>query len=271
MILLNGINYGDLHFWLNAAAIAVLLFALNIFFLNYLKRAFITLFFFILTPITLTLYLIGYTEAFMAALALIVIASVLFTITNIPDFRPLTGNPLKKDATFLGFTLRGRRGTKKHIKIYDRDLVFHEIENAVDSMTKTKTGCLITIERNTPLDDVMRNGTMINAAVSSPLLLSIFYRGTVLHDGAVIVRENMIVAASVYYPPSTKPLAGKVGSRHRAALGISEISDSVTIVVSEETGRISLAYKGLLQSVSRENFIRVLTDYVDMGLDEKEK
>ena len=71
--------------------------------------------------------------------------------------------------------------------------------------------------------------------------------------------------------PQPNPLAGKVGSRHRAALGISEISDSVTIVVSEETGRISIAYKGLLQSVPRDNFIRILTDYVDMGLEEKEK
>ncbi|HKM02439.1 MAG TPA: DNA integrity scanning protein DisA nucleotide-binding domain protein [Bacilli bacterium] len=271
MFLINGVNYGDFNFWINFAAIAVLLLTLNIFYLKHLRRIFITATFFILTPVSLALFAFGYTEAFFVAIALIIVATIVFTVTNIPDFRPLTGNPLKKDAMFLGIPLKGRWGKKKHVKIYDRDAVFHELENAIDSLTKTKTGALITIERTTPLDDVIRNGTIINAAVSSPLLLSIFYKGTVLHDGAVIIRDNMIIAASVYFPPSTKPLAGKVGSRHRAALGISEISDSVTIVVSEETGRISIAYKGLLQSVPRDNFIRILTDYVDMGLEEKEK
>lgn len=270
VFLLNGVNYGDLHFWINFAIIGFILLAVNVFYLKYLKRIFITTFLFVISIVTMTLFALGYTEAFLTALIILLAGLVLFTVTNIPDFRPLVGNPLKKDSTFLGFPLRGRRGGRKHVKIYDRDALFHELENAIESLTKTKTGALITIERNTPLDDVMRNGTMINAVVSSPLLLSIFYKGTILHDGAVIIRENMIVAASVYYQPSTKPLAGKVGSRHRAGLGISEVSDSVTIIVSEETGRISLAYKGLLQSVSRENFVRVLTDYVDMGLDEKE-
>lgn len=271
MFLLNGVNYGDLHFWINFGVIALIYTAINIFYLRYLKRVFITLFLFVVTTLSLGLFALGYAEAFMASLMITIIGVILFTVTNIPEFRPIVGNPLKKDATFLGFPLKGKRGPRKHIKIYDREAMFHELETAVDSFTKTKTGALITIERNTPLDDVMRNGTIINAVVSAPLLQSIFYKGTVLHDGAVIVRENMIVAASVYYQPSTKPLAGKVGSRHRAGLGISEMSDSVTIIVSEETGRISLAYKGLLQSVSRENFVRVLTDYVDMGLDEKDE
>ncbi len=270
IFLLNGVNYNDPHFWIGFAIVAVLIILLAVFYLRYLKRIFITLFYFFFIPLTLTIYVLGYQTAFYVSFAIMIIASILFSITNIPEFRPLVGNPLKKDATFLGFPLKRKRGARKHIKIYDRDAVFHELENAVDSLSKTKTGALITIERNTTLDDVMRNGTEINAAVNSPLLLSIFYKGTILHDGAVIIRDNIIVAASVYYTPSTKPLAGKVGSRHRAALGISEISDSVTIIVSEETGRISLAYKGLLQSVSRENFVRVLTDYMDMGLNEKE-
>lgn len=262
-------NFGDVNFWINFGVATVLLLGATIFFLTYLKRVFITIFYLILTTFTIALLLLGYQEAFLVSLGVYVIGSILFLITNVPDFRPLVGNPLKKDVTFLGFPIRSRQGGRKVVKIYDRDAVLHELENAVDTLSKTKTGALITIERNTSLDEVMKNGTMINAAVNSPLLLSIFYKGTALHDGAVVIRDNLIVAASVYYTPSTKPLSGKVGSRHRAALGISEISDSVTIVVSEETGRIALAYKGFLQTVSRENFIRVLTDYLDMGLDEE--
>lgn len=261
-------NFGDFNFWINFGFATVFLVATTIFFLKYLKRIFITLFYFIVTPITLALLLFSYNEAFFVGLFVHQLGSILFLVTNIPEFRPIVGNPLKKDSTFLGFPLKNKKGKRRHVKIYDRDAVFHELENAVDVLSKTKTGALITIERNTLLDEVMRNGTIINAAINSPLLLSIFYKGTALHDGAVVIRDNMIVAASVYYTPSTKPLSGKVGSRHRAALGISEMSDSVTIVVSEETGRISLAYKGLLQSVSRENFLRVLTDYMDMGLEE---
>lgn len=267
MVLASLSNFGDFNFWINFGVALVIIVATTIFFLSYLKRLFSTIFYFVVTPLLIVLLLFGYEIAFFAALALYVVGTTLFVVTNVPDFRPLVGNPLKKDSTFLGFPLRGHKG-RRQVKIYDRDAVFHELENAVDALSKTKTGALITIERNTSLDEVIKNGTMINAAVNSPLLLSIFYKGTVLHDGAVVIRDNLIVAASVYYTPSTKPLSGKVGSRHRAALGISEISDSVTIVVSEETGRISLAYKGFLQSVTRENFIRVLTDYMDMGLDE---
>jgi len=95
--------------------------------------------------------------------------------------------------------------------------------------------------------------------------MTIFYPGTRLHDGAVIIRDNVIYAASVYYTPTTKALSGKYGSRHRAAIGISEISDSITIVVSEETGRISIAQNGELESVSPDKFIERLTEYMLQG------
>ena len=93
--------------------------------------------------------------------------------------------------------------------------------------------------------------------------MTIFYPGTRLHDGAVVIHGNEIVAASVFYTPTTKPFAGKYGSRHRAALGISEISDSVTVVVSEETGRISFAVDGQLDAVDQESFLRVFENYMD--------
>lgn len=104
---------------------------------------------------------------------------------------------------------------------------------------------------------------MVNAPVSSELLVTIFYPGTRLHDGAVVIRDNVILAASVYYTATTKPLSGKFGSRHRAAIGISEITDSVTIVVSEETGRISIACAGELESVSLDNFPRIFREYME--------
>ena len=102
----------------------------------------------------------------------------------------------------------------------------------------------------------------MNAPITPELLMTIFYPGTRLHDGAVVVRRDLIMAASVYYTPTTKPLTGKFGSRHRAAIGISEVTDSVTVVVSEETGRISLAVAGELIHVTPDNFLRVLEDYI---------
>ena len=110
---------------------------------------------------------------------------------------------------------------------------------------------------------MIKNGVSVKAPVTAELLMTIFYPGTRLHDGAVVIHGNEIVAASVFYTPTTKPFAGKYGSRHRAALGISEISDSVTIVVSEETGRISFAVNGNLESVDQENFLRVFENYMD--------
>ena len=115
----------------------------------------------------------------------------------------------------------------------------------------------MTFEKNNSLDEYINKGVKVNAPVSMELLTTIFYEGTTLHDGAVIIRDNMIVAASVYYIPTVKPMNGKYGARHRASLGISEVCDALTVVVSEETGRISLAIDGELQAVTRENFLQV--------------
>ena len=106
------------------------------------------------------------------------------------------------------------------------------------------------------MDEYINKGVKVNAPVSMELLTTIFYEGTTLHDGAVIIRDNMIVSASTYYIPTVRPMNGKYGARHRASLGISEVCDAVTVVVSEETGRISLAVDGELQAVTRENFLQ---------------
>jgi diadenylate cyclase len=126
------------------------------------------------------------------------------------------------------------------------------------TLSKQKIGAIITFEKKDSLNDVIKSGTILNAPVVPELLLTIFYEGTRLHDGAVIIRDDKILAASVYFTPTTRPLTGKFGSRHRAAIGISEITDSVTVVVSEETGRISIAYDGELQAVAPDTFLKSL-------------
>lgn len=147
-------------------------------------------------------------------------------------------------------------------KIFDTQLLNKNIETTVISLSNSRIGAIITFEKNSSLKDIIKNGVPIHAPVTPELLLTIFYPGTRLHDGAVVVHGNEILAASVFYTPTTKPFAGKYGSRHRAAIGISEISDAVTIVVSEETGRISIAVNGELEAVNQTNFLRVFDNYM---------
>jgi diadenylate cyclase len=153
---------------------------------------------------------------------------------------------------------------KKIVQTADENQkVYQEINEAVGYLSKTKTGAIITLEKKQNLNEFMKNGVEINAPISSELIMTIFFQGTRLHDGAIVVRNGLIIAASVYYTPTTKPMAGKYGSRHRAAIGISELSDSVTVVVSEETGRISIAYGGELEAVFHDNFQKVLVHYME--------
>jgi len=122
-----------------------------------------------------------------------------------------------------------------------------EIVEASYEMGKVKTGALIVIERREQLDEYIRTGIALDSKISSQLLINIFEHNTPLHDGAVIVREDRIVSATCYLPLSNDMgLSKELGTRHRAALGISEASDSVTVVVSEETGSVSIAMEGTL-------------------------
>lgn len=124
----------------------------------------------------------------------------------------------------------------------------NEIAKACVEMGKVKTGALIVIEQKISLRDYERTGIDVDAMVSSQLLINIFEHNTPLHDGAVIVRGNRITSATCYLPLSDNlDLSKELGTRHRAAVGISEVTDSLTIIVSEETGRISVAYEGELE------------------------
>lgn len=137
----------------------------------------------------------------------------------------------------------------------ERKQLYKIINSTVAALSSSKTGAIMTFEKTNSLDDYINKGVKVNAPISMELLTTIFYVGTTLHDGAVVIRDNMIVAASVYYVPTVKAMNGKYGARHRASLGISEVCDAVTVVVSEETGRISLAVDGELQAVTRETFL----------------
>lgn len=136
------------------------------------------------------------------------------------------------------------------------DKTLEEIINACNSMARVKTGALIVVEQNTHLDDIVKTGIAIDSLVSNQLLINIFEHNTPLHDGAVVVRGDRIVAATCYLPLSDNlSLSKDLGTRHRAGVGISEVSDSMTVIVSEETGRISIAYGGKLTRItSREEF-----------------
>lgn len=127
--------------------------------------------------------------------------------------------------------------------------VYNEIIKAVYEMSKERTGALIVMEKDVMLNEYERTGITIDAQVSSQLLINIFEHNTPLHDGAVFIKDNRIVAATCYLPLSDNEQLNKaLGTRHRAAVGISEVSDSLTIVVSEETGFVSVAKDGRLYS-----------------------
>ena len=140
----------------------------------------------------------------------------------------------------------------------EKEHLVEELVKACTQMSASKTGALISLEQGQDLSDYIKTGTSMNSIVSSELLCSIFQYGTPLHDGAVIIRGVRIACAAAYFPPTTKELPTSYGARHRAAVGISEITDSITIIVSEETGTISIAEAGELKSYTSEE----LRDYL---------
>ena len=133
------------------------------------------------------------------------------------------------------------------------DETISEIVRACVQMARVKTGALIVIEQTSPLQEFVRTGIDVDAKVTSQLLVNIFEKNTPLHDGAVIIQGDRIAAATCYLPLSENRMDKDLGTRHRAGVGISELTDSLTIIVSEETGEISLAYKGALtRNVTKE-------------------
>lgn len=143
------------------------------------------------------------------------------------------------------------------------------IVRAVSQLGKNKVGALIVLERTIELDEYIETGIMLNADISSALLEQIFEHNTPLHDGAVIIRNNEIVSATCYLPLSENmDISKELGTRHRAGLGISEKSDCITIIASEETGFISVARNGqLTRNISSEDLREMLIDDAESDMD----
>lgn len=147
--------------------------------------------------------------------------------------------------SIISFVLPFDTGGDKNERFSDKTIT--EIVRAVGEMSEVRTGALIVIEQNIILTEYINTGIPLDSEISSQLLVNIFEHNTPLHDGAVIIRGNRIVSATCYLPISdNEKISKKYGTRHRAALGISEVSDSLTIIVSEETGRVSYALNGEL-------------------------
>lgn len=137
------------------------------------------------------------------------------------------------------------------------DKTIDELVKASYAMGRVKTGALIVIEDQIKLDEYIRTGIDVDAMLTSQLLINIFEKNTPLHDGAIIVRGNRVVSATCYLPLSDSlTLSKDLGTRHRAAVGISEVSDSMTIVVSEETGKVSVATKGQIYHDIDADFLK---------------
>lgn len=153
------------------------------------------------------------------------------------------------------------------------DRTINEIVKASIEMGKVKTGALIVIEQEQSLNEYERTGIDVDGIVSSQLLINIFEHNTPLHDGAVIVRGNRITSATCYLPLSDNMALSKdLGTRHRAGVGISEVTDSLTVIVSEETGKISVAYGGQLErSLDAERLKARLADIQNKPTEEKKR
>ena len=197
-------------------------------------------------------------------------AGVLVTVVVIvfqPELRRALEQLGRKNIIFSIF------GTSAVIAEEDRrsrDKINSEIVKAVFEMSKVKTGALIVMEKKVILNEYERTGIPIDALISSQLLMNIFEHNTPLHDGAVFIRNQRVVAATCYLPLSDNmELSKELGTRHRAGVGISEVSDSLTIIVSEETGAVSIAESGkLTRSVSTDDLkakLAEITQSVDDG------
>lgn len=161
----------------------------------------------------------------------------------------------------VGTTTVGRIFSHESNEIDD----INEICEAVDYMASQKIGALILIERNTKLGDIMTSGTVLNAKITAQLLINIFMANTPLHDGATVIGNNLIKASACFLPLShNNTLSKEMGTRHRAAVGVSEVTDCIAIVVSEETGKISIAMDG---EITRGLTVKSLRQKIEKILD----
>ena len=174
-------------------------------------------------------------------------------------------NPISSLFSLKGFT----NGENERFT----DATITQILRSVAEMSENKTGALIVIEEDVKLDEVVETGIEIDAYVTSQLLTNIFERNTPLHDGAAIIRDDRIIAATCYLPlTENNTLSKSLGTRHRAGVGITEISDCLAIIVSEETGKISYAHEGMLYTALSVSDLReVLHEHQTIALDSQKR
>lgn len=171
-------------------------------------------------------------------------------------FQPELRSALEK----IGEASKGIKilSSSKEHKVSKVTAAIENISETAQELAKDYTGALIVIERNTPLGDIIKSGTIINADIDVSLLKNIFFNKAPLHDGAVVIRNQRVYAAGCFLPLSTKDdIIKDLGTRHRAAIGMSENSDAVVIVVSEETGTISIAVDGQLRRNYDYNSLKI--------------
>ena len=186
-----------------------------------------------------------------------------------PELRKALEQIGKKKILATFFSINDSKNVKERFS----DRTINELIKASYEMGKTKTGALMVIEQDINLDEFVATGITLDAEISSQLIINIFEHNTPLHDGAVIIRRNRIVSATCYLPLSDNmKLSKELGTRHRAGVGISEVSDSLTIIVSEETGYISVAINGKLQrDIKTSNLREILLSNLITDNDKKDK
>lgn len=246
------------------ASVSLLLLDIVLFY--FLRRKLVIVFTLVTEAVFVVAIALGMKMLALSSLAAFLVGTIVFLFINMNEFRHFFSNKIT-DRSLVGRLLQPKRKRKvKSEIIIDRDDLNKKVLRAVSDMSRLKRGALMTFIKNDDiLDDskssfVRQRGVDINAPFSVELVETIFYEGTRLHDGAIVVRGNMIERASVFFVSTGRPLTGKYGSRHQAAIGISENSDSVTVVVSEETGRIAIAFHGELMAVTPDNFLRVFDE-----------
>ncbi len=181
------------------------------------------------------------------------IAIITLVVVFQPELRKVLETLGERELLNHSFLLGGGRNYTSRFS----DKTLDEIVRGSLEMSAERTGALIVIEQNENLREYERTGIEVDAIVTSQLLINIFEHNTPLHDGAVIIRGDHVTAATCYLPLSdNKSLSKALGTRHRAGVGVSEATDSLTIIVSEETGGISMAYRGVLQRNVTEQILR---------------
>lgn len=230
--------------------------AVNVFVDYFVKRRFVMISLASFSVLFIVSYIFKLKFFMCVCFGFIVMLAIIGIFVNLAETRFLFANKFSQRTNDKGLNKKNNSVEK----LYSQEDLYKTINEATIYLSKHKIGAIMTFERKDNLTDISKNGSVLDAPVTYELLITIFYPGTRLHDGAVVIRGNTIIAASVYYTPTTKPLIGKYGSRHRAAIGISEICDAVTVVVSEETGRISIAFNGELFTYSQDDFYKAFTN-----------